>query len=238
MTRDLGLTACALVGVVFACNGGELDAFTQAPAGTPNGGFSGFVTNGGTDLGGRGGSSGMTPAGGEGGDASPDLLLIDDFEDGDQFALIRRGEWFVSNDGSGVQTIAVAMPAVARPGSIFSIHTSGTGFAGFAAIVCDIGGTSASFDASAYAALTFSARAEAGSTGTVLFAFLVGSQHFAVPLRFGTEWEVHTIRFADALPSETGPLTSFDPRAVAGIQFLGPKEASFDFWLDDLAFVR
>jgi hypothetical protein len=53
----------------------------------------------------------------------------------------------------------------------------------------------------------------------------------------GTEWEVHTIRFADALPAED-PSAIFDPRAIAAIQFVVPNNASFNFWLDDLAFVK
>ncbi|HEX6766491.1 MAG TPA: hypothetical protein VF103_13455 [Polyangiaceae bacterium] len=232
MNRALWATVLTTLGAVMACGGGKLDAFTKAPAGLSGTTFvAGF---GGTSS---GGTSGDT-AGGEGGDATPDRLLIDDFEDGDSFALLNHGAWFVSNDGSGVQTLAVAMPAAARPNSTFSIHTSGTGFADFGAVVCDVAGDAASFDVSAYAALEFYARAEAGSADNILFAFLVGSQHFAVPLRFGTQWERKTIRFSDVLPSETGPITTFDPRAVAALQFIGPKQASFDFWLDDLAFVR
>jgi hypothetical protein len=107
----------------------------------------------------------------------------------------------------------------------------------FASVVCDIAGTAASFDASHYPALTFSARAEAGSNPDVLFSFLVGNLNFAVPVRLGTEWEVHTIRFANALPAED-PNAVFDPRAIAAIQFVVSSSASFDFWLDDFAFVN
>jgi hypothetical protein len=185
-----------------------------------------------------GGTSGVSPAGGEGGEGFPDALLIDDFEDGDREAALNDGLWYVSNDGTGVQTLSVAMSPVENPDSRFSLRSSGVGFENFGQVICDIAGNRSSFDASAYAALTFSARAEPGSSPDVLFAFLVGSQHFAVPVRFGTEWGVHTIPFADALPAEDGPITTFDPRAIAAIQFVVPRGASFDFWLDDLAFVK
>jgi hypothetical protein len=120
---------------------------------------------------------------------------------------------------------------------MYSLHTTGTGFMRLGSVICDIAGTGASFDASPYAALTFSARAEAGSNPDVLFSFLIGSLHFAVPVRLGTEWEVHTIRFADLLPAED-PNAVFDPRSVAAIQFVVPNNASFNFWLDDLAFLK
>jgi hypothetical protein len=48
---------------------------------------------------------------------------------------------------------------------------------------------------------------------------------------------VHTIRFANALPAED-PNAVFDPRAIAAIQFVVSSSASFDFWLDDFAFVN
>jgi hypothetical protein len=232
MKRDTWWAGGLALGIAYACNGGQLDAFTsQAPAAGSAGttGSGGALPNGGT--------SGMSPAGGEGG-AFPDSLLIDDFEDGNREAALNDGLWYVSNDGTGVQTLSVAMSPVDTSTSTYALRSTGVGFERFGQVICDIAGNSASFDASAYAALSFSARAEPGSSPDALFAFLVGSQHFAVPVRFGTEWGVHTIPFADVLPAEDGPLTSFDPRAIAAIQFVVPRGASFDFWLDDLEFVK
>jgi hypothetical protein len=235
MRRDLWTFAGALLGIVFACNGGELDAFTQAAPIVPGaGGGGGTVTTGGSI--GRGGTSGDTSLGGEGG-GPVDHLLVDDFEDGNQVAALNEGAWFVSNDGTGVQTLSVEMPLPPKDGSTYSLHNSGLGFMRLGSVICDIAGTAASFDASQFAAFTFSARAEPNSNPDVLFSFLVGSLHFAVPVRLGTEWEVHTIRFADLLPAED-PTAVFDPRAIAAIQFVVPNNASFDFWLDDLAFVK
>jgi hypothetical protein len=57
-------------------------------------------------------------------------------------------------------------------------------------------------------------------------------------VRLGTSWQPHTILFTDVLPTTSGPLTSFDPRAISAIQFVVPSDVSFDFWLDDLAFVK
>lgn len=240
MKRELFTAAGVALGLVFSCNGGQLDAFSERAPLSGAGGSGAVPTGGttsGTTTGGSGGSSGTITAGGEGGDGPVDLLVIDDFEDGDRNALLNDGTWFISNDGTGVQTLAIEMPSVERAGSTYSLHTSGLGFETFGSVVCDIAGPAASFDASAYAALTFSARAEAGSSPDVLFAFLVGSLHFAVPVRLGTEWEPHTIAFADVLPAED-PNAVFDPRAIAAIQFVVPNDASFNFWLDDLSFVK
>lgn len=230
MKCGLGLAACTALGIAFACEGGELDAFSTH-AGTPGAG------RGGTNAGGTGGTVGGTsPFGGEGGE-SPDLLAIDDFEDGDRFALLNDGPWSVSNDGTGNQTLAIATPAVARAGSTYSLHTSGVGFDVFSAVVCKVSGEAPTFDASGYAAITFWARSERGSTEDVLFSFFAGSVSFAVPLRFGPQWERHTFRFADALPVQD-PNAVFDPRFISAIQFNVAGPSSFDFWLDDLAFVR
>jgi hypothetical protein len=227
------LSGAAALAIAYACDGGQLDAFTSQ---VPNGDGAGLGGTGGVLP--TGGSSGISPAGGEGGDGFRDSLLIDDFEDGDREASLNDGLWYVSNDGTGVQTLSVVASPVENPGSSYSLRSSGVGFVHFGQVICDIAGNASSFDASGYAALSFSARAEPGSSQDVLFAFLVGSQHFAVPVRFATEWGVHTIPFADVLPAEDGPLTSFDPRAIAAILFVVPRGASFDFWLDDLEFVK
>jgi hypothetical protein len=233
MMRRFAFAVCAVIGLAASCNGGRLDAFSTYGGGTQNAGGTG-----GSATGGRG-HAGDT-FGGEGGEnGGADTLVIDDFEDGDLTALLRGGQWYISNDGTGVQSLSVTASSIALPASTLSIHTSGVGFESFGALLgLDIAGSAASFDASAYGALSFMARAEAGSTQSVLFAFLVGSQHFAVPLTLGTTWGRHTIPFSAALPVEDGPLTSFDPRAIAAIQFVVLSEASFDFWLDDLAFVK
>jgi len=228
MRRALVLFASsASLALAHACEGGELDAFsatgTGGQGGTLTGGTSGVPTGG-------------SAFGGEGG-ASPDSLLIDDFEDGDRFASLNHGEWFVSNDSTGNQSLGVARPSVAREGSVYAIHTSGVGFERFAALVCDISGTAASFDASAYPAITFVARAEPGSARAVHLSFYANNVNFAVPLTFRDTWERHTIKFTDALPVED-PNARLDTRAIAAIQFNVTSGTSFDFWLDDLAFVR
>jgi len=223
--------------VGFSCNGGRLDAFTNQPPSAPGGSATGG--GGTTATGGRGGT-GIEPSGGEGGIGDiPGMLLVDDFEDGNRVALIQDGEWWVANNNSGVQNLTVEIPSVERAGSTFSLHTSGVGFEDSGAtLLLDIAGNAASIDVSEYAALSFVARAEAGSSPEILFAFYVGNQHFAVPLRFGTTWEAHTIPFTAAIPVEPGPDSSFNPRALAAIRFIIPPDVSFDFWLDDLAFVK
>jgi hypothetical protein len=217
-----GLVFC----VAYACEGGELDAFTQHPGGGGSSGRGGSAS---------GGTSGVSGGGGEGG--MGDSLTIDDFEDGDRFASLNDGPWYVSNDSTGNQTLAIATPSAERPGSQYSLHTSGVGFARFAAVVCKISGSDATFDASDYAAITFVARAEPGSAANIHLSFYVGNVNFVAPMTFGPNWEQHTIRFVDPLPVED-PNAVLDPRAITAIQFNVPPRVSFDFWLDDLAFVR
>jgi hypothetical protein len=228
MKRAFMAASSLALALAHACESGELDSFTSAGGaagrgGTSNGGVSGV-------------SGGTSAAGGEGGAAS-DSLLIDDFEDGDRFAALNRGEWFVSNDSTGNQTLSIAGPSLAWEDSKYALRTSGVGFQRFAAVVCDISGSAPTFDASAYAAITFVARAEPGSTKSLHFSFFSGNVNYAVPLTFGTDWGRHTIRFTDALPVEDANAV-LDPRAIAAIQFNVPAGTSFDFWLDDLAFVR
>jgi hypothetical protein len=235
LLRHLLLPVSFVLSVALSCDGGKLDAFVGVDAS-----ISGNAGNGGTTpTGGSGGTSGMVAGGEGGGEGVLDLLLIDDFEDGDGFALIEQAPWYVSNNATGVQNLEFVAPLLERPGSAVSLHTSGVSFEYIgASLVLGIAGEAATYDASAYGALRFSARAEAGSSATVLVAFLVGSQHFAVPMRFGTDWGVHTIAFRDAIPVQSGPEASVDPRRLAAIQFITPKDVSFDFWLDDLAFVK
>jgi len=233
VNRAILFSATAALGIAYSCNGGELDAFTSQ---LPPGGTGGTTGSGGVIP--TGGTSGVSPAGGEGGEF-PDALLIDDFEDGDREAALNDGRWSVASDGAGVQTLSVATPPVENSGSTYSLRSSGVGFELFGEVICDVSGDdAATFDASAYAALSFSARAEPGSAQEILFAFLVGSQSFAVPVRFGTDWQVHTIPFSVVLPTQAGPYATFDPRAIAAIRFYVPNGASFDFWLDDLEFIK
>jgi len=224
--------ACLVFGGVVACNGGELDAFTShGGSASGTGGLAGTSTGGNDNLGGE-------PGGGEGGnEVNPDRLPIDDFEDGDWFAILNHGQWYVSQDPTGVQNVGIAMPSVELDGSTLSLHASGVGFDRFAGIVCDVSGDAATFNASNYVALSFSARAEAGSAPDILFTFFAGGRAFAVPVALGTEWGGHTILFSDALPAEGGA-SSFDPRSISAIQLSAPPEVSFDLWIDDLAFVK
>jgi len=129
------------------------------------------------------------------------------------------------------------MPPAERPDSVYALHTSGVGFTRFAAVVCKISGENTTFDASDYAAITFVARSEPGSAANIHFSFYEGNVNFVAPMTFGPDWERHTIPFADTLPLED-PNATLDPSAITAILFNVPARVSFDFWIDDLAFVR
>jgi hypothetical protein len=224
VTRPILAVACLAIVLAHACDDGELAAFSATGTSGRGGSSSGGSSTGGSAFGGEGG-------------ASPDSLLIDDFEDGDRFAALNEGPWFVSNDSTGSQTLAIAMPSVEWADSTYALRTSGVGFERFAAVVCDLSGAAATFDASAYPAVTFVARAERGSAKNVHLSFYSQGVNFAVPLTLGEAWTRHTVLFTDGLPVED-PAAVLDPRLLAAIQFNVPAGLSFDFWLDELEFVR
>jgi hypothetical protein len=177
---DLGagnLTAGA--GNRAGADGGSMSAAGSATAGVSG---SGVGAIGGTDLGGSDSVGGSTPVDVGGttseagaGDDTPsagaapiddDPNLIDDFEDGDELIFERQGRkgaWFVTNDGRGIQTPeagAAALPSafvLTRDGSARGMHTTGGPFQTWGAMIGTTlaadGDTASGYDLSGYQGL-------------------------------------------------------------------------------------
>jgi hypothetical protein len=196
--------------------------------------------------------------------------LIDDMEGGTGSILAKSGRvgaWYVYNDGSttGTQTPGVPFEPTelkpARGTSVFAARMTGSGFATWGAGMGfnfndpgdgKGGSLKSAYDASAYQAITFWAKAGAGSAVSVrinvstkdtdpaggVCASAKCSDHFGRNLNLTTEWEKYTVRFSDLTQSGWGQaVAKFDASAVYAVQFQVGKGATFDIYVDDVAFL-
>jgi hypothetical protein len=64
--------------------------------------------------------------------------------------------------------------------------------------------------------------------------------HYLTVVSLGTEWKRYTVAFSDLqLEGGTNPVPGpFDPTRLVSVQFRVAPNATFDFWVDDVAFVR
>jgi hypothetical protein len=197
--------------------------------------------------------------------------LIDDMEDGDHRILNvsgRTGYWSAGNDGYGVQTPSPTdtfLPVVtspARSGSLYAMHTSGSGFIAWGAVVkidfnnpaSGLGGGIGSpglHDISIYSGLSFWARGsgtlrvEVRTTATVGTAeggsctSLCGD-HFGSNITLSSSWGLQSVSFAEIRQRNFGTPATFVAANTIGIQFLPMSgtatAASFDYGIDDVSF--
>jgi hypothetical protein len=201
------------------------------------------------------------------GKCSADIMIspadvLDDFEDGDLHLPAnpargdRVGSWYVFSDGSGVETLGVS--AIERGTSSKSgLHVVGTSFQNWGSgLGVDLNtpasgqATKAAYDASAYSAVTFWARAENSTTVTVALPDVdtdaAGStcsacgHHYYQTVSLTTSWQRFTISFSDlALEPGGVPLPSaFKPTGVLSLQLRFPQGANYDVFVDDVAFIK
>lgn len=197
-------------------------------------------------------------------DADPDLL--DDFEDLDLWitcAADRDGEWQAYGDGTGL----VDLKLLAGEASA-ELHLNATGFAGWGAgahtAIRGLGeGPLSTYDATAYRAVRFRARADAPVDLQVRLSDkwtepdshlcqTLGScyDHHVVTVHVDAEWRTFEVAFADGRQAGWGQASpgpdgvgqtaddgAFDRAYLTGISF---QVASPDFHLvlDDVGFVR
>jgi len=183
---------------------------------------------------------------------------IDDFEDGDGRLLVvdkRAGTWVVFNDGSGQQKplAGSAFRAERIPGgrgaSHFALHTSGTKFTKWGAVLAAELSPRRCYDASAYAGIAFWARGRATLRVGVKMTQVVDEEfggscvkgcydsHGAVRV-LTKDWQRYEMRWEDLAQSGFGTPLSFDPRSLFSIEFVvGANQPSFDYWIDDLSFL-
>lgn len=201
-----------------------------------------------------------------GGKCAADLLIpaadvIDDFEDSDLLLPTparagRVGNWYLFNDGSGAGTFNVlaidrgasSTDGLRVAGKDFSTWGSGLGVD----FNSSAGGqaTKAPYDASAYSAVTFWARAlnptdikvtlpdvdtdAAGNTCSLC------SHHYYKTVSVTATWQRFTVSFSElALEAGGSPVPSaFKPSALISLQFMFPLGASYDVTVDDVAFIK
>jgi hypothetical protein len=181
----------------------------------------------------------LEPFDGTGGPlASP--FVLDDFEDGNTESLnISDGYWYFEPD----QTCSGSFPVettAGHAGTTHALRTRGGGCTAWGALVgLDLGGSSDtdSFDASSFDALRLWARAEPGSV-TELSVSLLDPQHFDTVVEVSTEWQELVLPLDGFAFNDQGSERPHDASRFTHLQFFVFSPDDFDFWLDDIAFVR
>jgi hypothetical protein len=200
------------------------------------------------------------------GKCAPDITVlasdvIDSFEDDDVLLPTtggRAGNWYWYGDGSGIANVS---PDKVNRGSssVFGLNTAGSDFTVWGSgIGVDLKNTSGMqsgkepYDASAYSGVTFWARGATPLAVTVVFPDVdtdgaggkctVCDHHYFKSVQVSTDWQRFTIDFAEDLktpePGTEPAPEEFKPSGIIALQFrVGPGE-SYEFWIDDLAFVR
>jgi hypothetical protein len=191
-------------------------------------------------------------------------LLIDDMEDGDPSICElkgRTGAWYAVGDGTdvtGSATMTLANEAIPgrRDASWRAMHFSGSGFTAWGAIVglnLYVPKLAAEeYDASAAGGIAFwmrnnvlldvklrtpaTAERTAGGSCEQHDAGFNCNNHFrfAVTAVHG-DWTRYEVPFT-ALTQQSRGTAVWDPSTLLGIEFAVPANASFDVWIDDLAF--
>jgi hypothetical protein len=193
--------------------------------------------------------------------------LIDDMEDGNEFIFAvdgRRGTWSVGNDGTpgGEQEprnpfVMTLIPS-GRGKSKYAAYTSGHGFTGWGTVMLVAlnqlnNDPKEPYDASGYLGVTFWAKVGEGATtkykvriadvstlpeGKVCVLPACNDHHELVD-EWSTTWTKYVYWFADLHQEGWGdPQKPFDPAHIYDIEFQTADAQPFDFWIDDLAFVK
>jgi hypothetical protein len=203
-----------------------------------------------------------------GSDASPLVEeLVDDMEDGNNFIPAvdgRRGTWSVANDGTagseqtpGNPFFMTAIPN-GRGASMRAAHTAGHGFTGWGAVLLVTlnqlnDNPKQSYDASSCIGITFWAKVGADSASTYKIRIadmstlpegkvcsgITCNDHHEVLATWSTSWTKYTYYFTDMRQEGWGvPQKPFDDAHIYDIEFQTAEAKPFDFWIDDLAFIK
>jgi hypothetical protein len=226
---------------------------------------SGGVANGGSGGTSAGAGGSAVVDAGHGGSAGSavmrDPLVIDDLEDNDALLIPvagRDGAWFTFNDGTatGVQTPASGASFHGVAGgynSAYAARTYGQGFQQFGSSLAfnfRAGTPPAFYDARAYKGIRFFAKAPSGTkTVKVVINDLNTTPNggicsicfdpFFETITLATDWSQYTVMFADMKQAGYGvpQVAALAAGSVEGVQFSLPPNVSFDFWIDNVAFV-
>jgi hypothetical protein len=178
----------------------------------------------------------------------------------------RKGAWYTYNDETvgATQVPAVKTPftmtAVSPPrdGSTVAANTTGSGFttwgAGFGFDLNNNGTTKSAYDASAYKGVSFWAKIGAGSAGAVRFnigdknttpeagvcAAGKCSDDFGKDLTLTGTWTKFDITFAEMkqVGWSTVILPAIEASGLYYVHFQAGAKATFDIWIDDIAFTQ
>ncbi len=186
----------------------------------------------------------------------PAEAIIDNFEDGDLIVAAqggRGGTWYFFDDGVGSMEWSVEpLPMPRGEDSEFAIHHQGSGFSSWGAGVgLNYTQPMEVHDVSGYSGITFWGRAASSLALHVVFPDInttgiydartceVCDHHWYTSVTLSAEWRRFTVNF-DELTLEPGgdPIpTAPDLAAQLQLQFRTNPGVTFDYWVDDLAFV-
>jgi hypothetical protein len=254
-------------GAVSGNGGGPAGGSGGVAAGTagvaaPNGGAGGVAIIG---EAGTGGTAAVADAGADAVTLTEEL--IDDMEDGNNYIPAvdgRRGTWSVGNDATiggeqipGNPFIMTLIPS-GRGHSTYAAHTAGHGFTGWGAVMLVAlnqlsNDPKQPYDASSCLGITFWAKVgpDAATTCKIRIADadtlpegkicsgMTCNDHHQILATWSTTWAKYTYLFADMRQEGWGtPQKPFDPTQIYDVEFQTAESTPFDFWIDDLAFVK
>jgi hypothetical protein len=193
--------------------------------------------------------------------------LIDDMEDGNNYIPAvagRRGTWSVGNDATVGSEQTPGNPFVmtlipnGRGQSVYAARTTGHGFTGWGAVMLVTlnqvsNDPKQSYDASGFLGITFWAKVGADAAGTYKIRIADAdtlpegkvcsgtgcNDHHQILATWSTTWTKYTYLFADMHQEGWGtPQKPFDAAHIYDVEFQTSETQPFDFWIDDLAFVK
>jgi hypothetical protein len=177
----------------------------------------------------------------------------------------RQGVWFTVNDGTPGASQTPGSPftmstiAQGRGTSLYAARSSGYGFASWRPLMGfwfhqPPTGPKQIYDVGRYRGITFMARLAASDGATVSpsvrvvvpdratdpdgLVCTVCNDHFGANVSLTAQWTSYTILFAAMTQEGWGTqVAQFDAAHAYGIKFEFPVQATFDCWIDDIAFV-
>ncbi len=225
--------------------------------------------SGGSSAGPNGGSGDTTSVGGspQGGAPATVFALVDDFETLDAYGSVQDGRvplWYLFNDmTTGTQLPEVlemtTMPSAdadARPGSLYALFTSSTGFtswgSGVGVDLCNDSGKQ-TYDASGYLGISFYAKAPSTyrvvrvnvpDIGTDASGAICDpetnecSDHFGQMISLTADWKRYDLYFADLKQVGWGlKRTALDLSHLFSVQFQIGAGKTVELWVDDLSLI-
>jgi hypothetical protein len=229
------------------CGDGRLDVLERLPArgGSAASGAAGETSGGnagGFPTGGFGGDGGRGTSGtsGSNGSTLPSPFLLDDFEDDSDTKSpnIPEGYWYFETDGACTSGWLAVEMTQTELGGTRAIRSRGGGCRNWGALLgLDLGYEAGMFDASSFDAIRLWARAEPGST-TEVSVSLLDPLHFDTLIQLDAEWREFVLPLDAFVFNDQEPEEPFDVDRLTHLQFFVFSPDAFDFWLDDLTFVR